>query len=179
MPSGQDNALRIALEEARKSVRNLANRTAGVDQARRASLDRGYANMKDMETAAGRSEANGGVPTPLQIINSAKEGSRLEGLGRDAQEVLGNRVPNSGTTDRLLMSLLLGGAGAAASHEQVPYLSSIDPKFWLALGASPLLYSRAGSRYMAGDLIPGQPALAGALRQMAPYAARAGALYQQ
>jgi hypothetical protein len=179
MPSGQDLALKQSLEEARNAVRDLANRGAGVDQSRRAALDRGWANMKDMKTAAGWSEANGGIPTPLQIINAAKEGTPLEQLGRSAQEVLGNKVPNSGTTDRLLMSLLLGAGGAAASHEQVPYLSSIDPKFWLALGASPLLYSRAGSRYMAGDLIPGQPALADALRQMAPYAARAGALYQQ
>jgi hypothetical protein len=179
MPSGQDLALKQALEEARNAVRSLANRGAGVDQAQRAAIDRGWANMKDMKTASDRSQANGGVPTPLQIINAAKEGSRLETLGRNAQEVMGNKVPNSGTTDRLLMSMILGAGGAAASHEGVPYASTIGPAYWLALGASPLLYSRAGSRYMTGDLVPGQPALADALRQMAPYAARAGALYQQ
>jgi len=183
MPSGQHGDLKVALEEARTAVRNLANRAAGVDQARRAALDRGYANMKDMETAASRSESNAGIPTPLQIIQAAKEGTRLEKLGRDAQEVLGNRVPNSGTTDRLLMSLLLGGAGAGAAstetYQHTPYLNSFGPGFWLALGASPLAYSRPGARYMVGDLIPGQPALAQAMRGVSPYAAPMGALYYQ
>lgn len=124
MPSGQDLALKSVLEEARTAVRNLANRGAGVDQAQRTALDRGWANMKDMETAASRAEVNKGVPTPLQIINAAKEGSKLEKFGRDAQEVMGNRVPNSGTTDRALMALILGGLGAGASktetYQQTP-----------------------------------------------------------
>jgi hypothetical protein len=181
MPSGQDLALKQALEEARGAVRNLANRGAGIDQSRRAALDRGYANMKDMETAATRSESNGGVPTPLQIIQAAKEKSKLEGLGRDAQEVLGNRVPNSGTTDRALMAMMLGGLGAGASqnehYQSTPFLNELGPAFWLSLGISPLAYSRAGSRYAVGDLIPGQPALSQAMRQLSPYAASAGALY--
>jgi hypothetical protein len=180
-PHGQDGALRDALTAARQAVRDLAGRQAGVDQVARKALDTGYANVRAMDTAAGRSETNAGVPTPLQIINAAREGSRLEQLGRDAQSVLGNRVPNSGTTDRTLLALMIGGAGAAGSttepYQKIPYVNNLGPGFWLSLGAAPLLYSRTGARYMAGDLIPGQPALAQAMRGMAPHAANAGALY--
>lgn len=181
-PTGQHGDLKVALEAARTAVRDLANRGAGVDQGARTTLDRGWANMKDMETAASRSESNAGVPTPLQIIQAAKERSKLEQLGRSAQEVMGNRVPNSGTTDRALMAMLLGGLGAGASktetYQQTPFLNELGPAFWLALGTSPLAYSRVGSRYMVGDNAI-QPALSQVMRQTAPYAGNMGALYSQ
>lgn len=179
---GQEGALRDAVLQARQAVRDLAGRQAGVDQVARKALDTGYANTRAMEGAASRAEGNAGVPTPLQLIREARDGSKLQQLGRDAQEVMGARVPNSGTTDRALMALLIGGAGAGASstdtYKSVPGLGNLGPGFWLSLGASPLAYSRAGSRYMLGDL-PGQGILSSQLRSLAPYGAAAGGILQE
>lgn len=181
-PKGQEGSLRDALFSARQAVRDLAARQAGISQPERQTLDRAYANLRDVGKAAERAEANGGVPTPLQLIQAAKDGSKLEQFGRDAQAVMGNRVPNSGTTDRMLMAMLVGGAGAGASqtnaYQETPYLNSLGPGFWLSLGASPLLYSRLGTQYMLGDNAI-QPALAAAMRGMSPAAAPVGALYLQ
>jgi len=177
-PKGQDGALREALQQARQAVRDLAGRQAGVDQVQRQALDRGYANMKNMADAARRAESNSGIPTPLQIIQNAK-GSELRQLGRDAQEVMGNRVPNSGTADRAMQALLLAGAGGAASAGDVPGFNLASPWSWAALAATPLLYSRGGSRLMMGDL-PYIGALqqgsSGAISAMRPYLSPQGGL---
>jgi hypothetical protein len=165
MPSGQDNALKTALMEARDAVRRLANRGAGIDLAERATLDRGYANMKNMEDAARKAAAKGGVATPYQILRSSPKGTPLNKMAEDAQGVMGSTVPNSGTADRALMANLLFGTPTMIGTAGAPYLA--------ALAASPFLYSRAGQRYMLGNL-PLQGVLSENMRALAPYAAAGG-----
>lgn len=165
MPSGQDNALKTALVEARDAVRRLANRSAGIDLAERAALDRGYANMKNMEDAATKAAARSGVATPYQILKSSPKGTALNNLATDAQGVMGSTVPNSGTADRAMLANLLFGKPAMIATAGAPYLG--------ALATTPLLYTRAGQRYMLGDL-PLQGVLSQGMRNLSPYAAAGG-----
>lgn len=189
-----DNSVRNAMRDIQTEFRGLLKDGATTPEAAKAltNADKMYKDYMIAVRATGKAE--GGNFSPNQLAQSVKEGDRSKdkrayakgmAYGQDlsdpAKVVLSDKVPNSGTTDRALAALLLGGAGAAASHNEVPGFDMVGPAYWMALGASPLLYSRAGSRLLMGDL-PGIGALqrggAGALNQMAPYAAQAGALYR-
>lgn len=93
--------------------------------------DAGWANLVRIEQA-GKSAKNGeGVFTPgqLNMAVAMKDGSTrgravargtalMQDLSNAGQQVLGNKVPNSGTTDRALMNL--GALGSAAIHPAIP-----------------------------------------------------------
>ncbi len=133
------------------------------------TLERAYANRVGLKKAADKAAATGGVFTPNQLQRSAPEATGLRQLANDAQEILSSRVPNSGTIDRGTLAMLIGGGAAGANS----YIGG--PEYLTALAAAPLLYSRAVSRYMIGDLVPGQQLLSRGLRSVAPYAAIGGA----
>lgn len=139
-----------------------------------------YADFLRVQKASGYIGAGEGVFSPSQFQRAVRamdpsgnkrafsQGTaRMQDLSGPAKSVMGDTVPNSGTADRALMAYLLGGSAAGVND----YLGG--PEFLTALGLSPLLYSRPGARYMVGDL-PGQSALSGGLRSLAPYAAQAG-----
>lgn len=158
-----------ALKGALRSFRDAMGRSVGPGgQKQLQDIDRAYSAFSDVKKAVDRADANAGLFTPHQLQMTSKSGSSLERLADDAQQVLPSKVPNSGTVDRGLSSLLyLGGTtGAAAPIFGVPY--------WSALAAAPLLYSRPGTRYLLGDLLPGQGILAEGIRGAAPYGAAAG-----
>lgn len=145
-------------------------------------LNRAFANFVRVERAAGSSGAREGVFSPAQLQaavratdTSARRGNFAQGraLMQDLTDAgtstLSQTVPNSGTVDRALLAALLGG-GAAGVNEYAG-----GPGTLSALLLSPLLMSRAGSRYMVGDLAPAfQQGGANLIRQTAPYAANAG-----
>ena len=91
----------------------------------------------------------------------------MQDLSDPAVNVLGRSVPDSGTAGRALVGVGLLGAGGAANEFYG------GPGYLSALAAAPLMYSRAGSRYMVGDH-RGQKKLADLLREAAPYASQAG-----
>jgi hypothetical protein len=96
----------------------------GVAQALDAA-DKGWANLVRVEGAAKIGKNGEGLFTPGQLntaIQSADDSVRnravsrgtalMQDLGNAGQQVLGNKVPNSFTTDRMLWSGgVLGGAG--------------------------------------------------------------------
>ena len=158
-----------------------AIRQAAPDAATAAKLDslnKAYANFVRTERAGAFVGARDGVFSPSQLQTAVKtsdssvrkkgfaEGAALgQDLSDPAVGVLGNTVADSGTAGRALMDMLMLKGGAA-------HLA--NPAMYAALAASPLLYSRAGSRYMLGDLIPGQQSLADLARSAAPAAAQGG-----
>lgn len=178
-----NSPLQKALIAARDSFRSAMSRSVGPASTELPAINRAYSNFKDVSKAIKQADltpgATQGLPTPRQLMSASKPGE-LKDLARAANQVLPSSVPNSGTADRYLASLLLGGLGAGVSttdkYQSVPYLNSLGPGFWLGLGASPLLYSRTGSRYLVGDL-PGQAAASANVRALAPYMGQAGALY--
>lgn len=161
-----------ALMAARNEVQNWlvgkVGQTSPSIAAELAKIDPAYATSLGLKKATNAAAAQDGVFTPLQAIRRTTEGSEANTLARNAQTVLASRVPDSGTPSRALaaMALGIGGAGANEYYGGPGYLS--------ALALAPLLYSRAGSRYMAGDLIPGQSQVSSVLRQSSPYVAPFG-----
>lgn len=172
--SAEERAIGQALRAARDATQSWMLRAAGIPGREMATADAAYVAKKAVEDASegARAMARGGEFTPLELLRNARPGSATERLAQAGQAVLPGTVPNSGTADRLLTASLLGlGAGGVGINEYYG-----GPGYLSALFASPLLYSRTGSRYLLGDLIPGQAAGAQALRGLAPYGAQAGGL---
>jgi len=160
------------------------NITANATPEVRADLDNlneAFANFIRVEKAAGMQGAKDGIFSPAQLQSAvratdssarkgqfAKGNALMQDLSEAATSTLSQTMPNSGTADRALLASLLGLGGAAANE----YYGG--PGFLSALALAPLAYSRAGSRYAVGNLVPGQQTLAELLRQSAPYAAQIG-----
>jgi hypothetical protein len=178
------------LQAAQGAWRDLIRRNAP-DQATREMLDdanRAFANYVRVERAAAKTGATEGVFNASQLNQAVREtstGARkssyasgralMEDLSDPAKAVLSDKLGESGTVPRALTAGLLSGglAGGAYGNEQ---MGGPSPLTWLLAGAAagPLLYSRPASRYMVGDLIPGQNAAASFLDRAAPYAGGLG-----
>jgi hypothetical protein len=131
-----------ALAELQRVISENAKR-ANPDAAKALSeADQGWANLVRVEGAAKAAKNNGGVFTPAQLNASVQQADQsvrgravargtalMQDLGNAGQNVIGNKVPNSFTTDRALLSL--GGVGSAALNPAIP----------LSLGAGGLLYT--------------------------------------
>lgn len=138
-----------------------------------AKADAGWANLVRIE-AAGKTGKNAeGVFTPGQLntaVSSADHSTRgravargtalMQDLSNAGQKVLGNKVPNSGTPERLLYGLGTVGFGG--------YL---DPWIPGALTAAAGMYTRPMQRFLSGAVTRrpefAEP-VADALRQASP-----------
>lgn len=181
-PDADQRVLGLAIREVQKSFKGLVERNAGPDAAGTIKeLNASYAQFLRVERAASMQGAKDGVFSADQLSSavraldkSANKGkfARGEALGQDlsdpAKRLMGGTVPNSGTADRLAMGLTLGAAGAGGVNE---YFGG--PGYLTALAATPLLYSRGGSRYVLGNL-PGQGSIARTLRDLSPYFSQVG-----
>lgn len=125
-PDVYQQQLGDALSELRNSIKSNALRANPTAAAQTQAADRAYANLVRLEGASKAAMNNEGVFTPAQLGAAVRQADRsvrdratargqalMQDLSTAGQNVLGNRVPNSGTTDRLL--LLGTGAGAYAN----------------------------------------------------------------
>lgn len=124
MASEQD--LGDALMELQASVRRQMVRARPDVANDLANADAGWANLVRIEGAAKSAKNNEGVFTPAQLNQAVQAADRsvrkratargtalMQDLGNAGQAVLGNKVPNSGTADRLWMGAgTLAGTGA-------------------------------------------------------------------
>lgn len=135
--------------------------------------ERAYANLVRVEGAAKLANRSDGIFTPGQLLGAVRTADKstrdratargtalMQDLGRAGQEVLGNTVPDSGTTGRVLASIVAtGGLGA---------LSPASAGGLLGLGA---MYTPAMQRLMSAAVSArpqaAQP-VANALRQSSP-----------
>jgi len=112
-----------ALTELQTSIAASGRRANPVADDMFTAADRAYANLVRLEGASKAAINSEGVFTPGQLnaaIRQADQSVRkravgrgtalMQDLGNAGQQVLGNKVPNSGTADRLM----LGGAGVSA-----------------------------------------------------------------
>lgn len=115
------------------------------------AIDKSYGNFKVVEAAAIRRTQDEAF-LPGDLLQASKKSdigrnktrfatgqARMQRLARDAQEVMGNRTPNSGTAARLMSPTSFGIAATGGGA-----LSQADPFTIGATLASPLAYSRAG-----------------------------------
>lgn len=176
-PLASEQAVGEALMAARNAVQGWLSGTVSSGNPavaqQIAAIDRAYANKIGIEKAVERAKATpGGMFTPNQLQSATKPRQALRDFANAGQDVLSSRVPNSGTVDRAGLLMLLGAGGGVANE----YYGG--PGYLTALAAAPLIYSRAGSRYMIGDL-PGQQAVAQGLASLLPLTTQAGRIAGQ
>lgn len=169
-----------AILDAQAALRASVERQApaGAMEAVKAA-NAGWSNFKRVQRAAGYVGADDGVFSAAQLqsavkaLDPSKDKSRfakgtapMQDLSDAGKSVLTNRVPNSGTPDRLMAAGLAGGSLAGGL---------LNPA--LALGAVPaLMYTPAGQRAMASLLAGRQGATAGLLSESAQRLAVPGGL---
>jgi hypothetical protein len=161
-----------ALNELKRVITENAKRANPQAAAALKQADEGWANLVRVEGASKAAKNSGGVFTPGQLntaIQTADRSARkravsrgealMQDLGRAGQNVIGNKVPNSFTTDRALLAG--GGLGA--------YM--IDPSIPAALLGGASIYSPLGQALLRGAVSsrPQQAkAVADALKQASP-----------
>ena len=151
-------------QQMRRSNPDVADKLAKIDQ--------GWANLVRIEGAAKAEKNAEGVFTPGQLnqaISAADQSTRkravargtalMQDLGNAGQSVIGNKVPNSFTTDRALLSL--GSLGGYAISPAIPG----------ALLAGGALYTQPAQNAlvrMVANRPDFAPALAQGVRRAAP-----------
>lgn len=167
-----DNRLASAVKQLQQELRDLLKRQAGPHADELQAANTGWANFKRAQNAAGRVGAEDGNFTPAQFQSAVRaldkskdkgafaRGSALgQDLGDAGKNILGNKVPNSGTADRSLLaaallnpSLLLAplaGAGAYTQFGQRALVGAAASRPQAAQGAAEAL------RKASPMLIPG------------------------
>lgn len=146
-----------AVFEAQRTLRSMLERQAPQQAGELKAINSAWANFMRPQRAAASVGAEDGVFTPAQLQNAVKAldptrnksgfargNALMQDLSEPAKNVLGSKVPNSGTADRLLMTG--GGLGLAGF---------LHPGAWMGLagGAIPALaYTPAGQRAIAALL---------------------------
>lgn len=131
-----------ALRALQQSISNAGRRANPQADAMFTAADRAYANLVRVEGASKAAMNAEGVFTPAQLNSAIRQADTsvrdratargtalMQDLGNAGQQVLGNKVPNSGTADRLM----LGGAGLGAYF--------VDPLIPAALVGGAAMYT--------------------------------------
>lgn len=169
-PNYDNRRMGTAIRELQANLRDMIVRQNPDYADELQNINRGWAELVRLETAAGKAGTREGVFSPAQYLSAVRQAdptlrrrgfSRGEALGQDigraAQQVLGTTVPDSGTVGRAALGLgVLGGSYA------------IHPGMMLAEIGSTLPYFGPIQRGLAraiADRPEWAPAAAGALRR--------------
>jgi len=149
--SAQDRTIGEALQAIKADIRGIIGSQDKTGQIN--SANAAYADFLRIQTAAAQSRVPGGVFSPEQLVSAtraldstmrkggfARGQARMQKTAEAAREVMGTRVPDSGTQERLGTTLVaLGLTGAVGSgYVGVPPESLIIP------GLLTGLYTRPG-----------------------------------
>jgi hypothetical protein len=165
-----------ALNAVVGELRDLAVRNSPQAAESIRAADSAYAMLLRLEGAAGSAGSVDGIFTPAQLGQavrrldqtarkraSATGDALMQDMSTAGREVLGNYVPNSGTADRGIMGLLLGGA--------------IDPSLAGGMMVGRAAYTAPAQRAAASALTQRPQAVRQAgdyVRQLAPLSGLAG-----
>lgn len=158
MSTGSEKALGDALEDVQKVFEvNLQKQNKELAKDLR-NINKAYAGFARVEKAMQRARGQDAQFTPEALANavsqldksarrrvSARGDAPLQDISDIGIDVLGSKVPDSGTTGRLLTSGLLTGGGAL-----------IDPAVGIGLGLGSLPYT-SGGRAVFNALIKQRP----------------------
>lgn len=130
-PDAYQQQLGTAFQELQRIVAENAKRANPEAAAMFKAADKGWANLVRIEGAAKAGMNNGGVFTPAQLQMAVRQADQsvrdratsrgtalMQDLSGAGQAVLGNRVPNSATADRLMLGA--GGLGAGLINPAIP-----------------------------------------------------------
>lgn len=173
--SFDNQQLGAAIQKAQNAVRdNLAEQNPEFAPQLQA-VNQGYANFARVRAAAAANKEDG-VFTPNQLATAIRQQDKSAGKGQFAKgaalmqdlsdpgmQVLANKIPNSGTTDRAMQALL----AATVLH------GTVSPVSALATGAAALPYMSASAQKLAATLLTKRPDMAqpigSAVQALAPY----------
>lgn len=152
-----DRNIAPAIKQVKKELESLLGRQAGGAAKELKAVNSGWANFKRTQSAASKVGAEGGSFTPNQFNSSVRAldkskdkaaFARGNALGQElstaGKTILGNKVPDSGTTGRLLY----GGTALAAG--------AVNPAIPATLVGGAALYSQPVQR-MANALLASRP----------------------
>lgn len=179
-PSADKRMLGDAVLELQSMVRDWVQRSNPqfADQLRQINM--GWANLVRVKKAAASVAAEDGVFSASQLHGAVKAADRskdksafakgtalMQDLSESGRKVLGSKVPDSGTSTRLMTAAAGGGLGAV-----------LAPKAVVAAAAPMVAYTPLGQRIIA-ELLTQRPASAEALaesvRLLGPYMSTLGA----
>lgn len=165
-PDVYQQQLGDAIGELRNTIKGNALRANPAAATQAKAADRAYANLVRLEGASKAAQNSEGVFTPAQLASAVRQADRsvrdratargealMQDLSRAGQNVLGNKVPNSFTTDRAIIGMGALGAGAY-----------ISPMATAGLLGGAGLYTSPAQR-MAVGLLASRPQSAEAIRQ--------------
>lgn len=158
--NADERLLGDAYKELGDQLNQLSTRSNPALSKELSAINRGYANFKRVQRAASSVAAEDGVFSPAQLQNAVKAADRskdkarfaegdalMQDLSAAGKNVLSNKVPNSGTVDRLLL-----GGGALGSGLVNPFIPA-------GLLAGAAAYSPFAQRLLSGS-VAARPALA-------------------
>jgi hypothetical protein len=189
---GYQQQLGDALSEFQRILRDTGQRQNPGARAAYEAADRGYAALTRVENASNSAKLTGGSFTPGQLLGAVQRGDTsvrdrvtargealMQDLGTAGQNVLGNKVPDSGTAGRLLTNIgSLGAGGGAAGLGLIEPTTAITAAVGTGLGM--LAYTAPAQRLLR-VMASSRPnsrawqAAAAQLRALSRHAAPAGA----
>lgn len=163
-----------AFQELQRSLRQTLSRVNPDHAADLAKADSAYALMLRVENAAGRAGSKEGVFSPAALRGAVRQmdtslrkrsfargDALMQDFAESAENVLGPRVPDSGTAGRAMLPLSVPAALAYA-----------DPLMAAGTGLAMLPYTPMGQRAFANMMTQRAPAAAqasGLLDLLSPY----------
>lgn len=130
-PDAYQKQLGDAIGELRKTLAGNALRSSPKAAQAMKAADSAYANLVRVEGASKAAASTSGNFTPGQLLSAVRQSDRsvrdratargsalMQDLASAGQNVLGNKVPNSGTADRLWLGA--GGLGAGLLNPAIP-----------------------------------------------------------
>jgi F0F1-type ATP synthase membrane subunit b/b' len=170
-----------ALTEMQSILVNNAKRANPEAGALRDKADEAFANLVRVQGASVGAKGKEGVFTPGQLLTSIRGSDKsvrdnatargqalMQDLGNAGQSLLGNKVPNSGTADRIM----LGGAGLGAY--------AVNPAIPASLLGGAAMYTSPIQNLLRGAVSyrgKSAPITAEAIRNLSPYLIPAGAQF--
>lgn len=169
-----------ALREVQSSLRSLVQRNNPAYANELRAINSGWANFKRLERAAGYVGAEDGAFSAAQLQSAVKALDRSKDKGKFARgdafmqdlsdagkSILGSKVPNSGTADRLMQAGALGsgllnplipagllaGAGAYSAPAQRALLAAVSSRPQAAQPIAGLLNRTSPMLSPAGGLL--------------------------
>lgn len=151
--NGYQRKAGAALSEIVETLKAAGSRQNPSASKAMSAADAAWANLVRVEGASKAAANNGGVFTPAQLMAAVRQADTsvrdratargtalMQDLASAGQNVLGNKVPNSFTTDRALLSLgTLGGA----------YL---NPQVATGVAGGSLMYTTPAQRLLAATV---------------------------
>lgn len=169
-----------AIKELQRIVTDAAKRANPSAAKAMDAADAAWANLVRVEGAAKSAMNSGGVFTPGQLQSAVRQADKsvrdratargealMQDLSNAGQNVLGSKVPNSGTADRLMLGA--GGLGSGLISPAIP-AALIGGAATYTPPAQALLSALAASRPKQAKSI------AGLLEETSPYLAPLGGL---